>query len=133
MSAYSTSSPSIEQTRWYLIRPPSLACTCRNDTSCDSVAAYSFTGTLTSPKDTAPFQIARISYLRESRLWGQYRGAAAGKHALGEDGARRSSGVETTTLAGRAESRPPPSPVERSRDHPPRRSSGVETRPRRRW
>src|SRR3954471_14623542 len=65
MSEYSTSSPSIEQTRWYLIRPPSLTCTCRNETSCDSVAAYSFTGTLTSPKDTAPFQIARISYLRE--------------------------------------------------------------------
>src|SRR3954449_571571 len=63
MSAYSTSSPSIEQTRWYLIRPPSLACTCRNDTSCDSVAAYSFTGTLTSPNETAPFQIARMPTL----------------------------------------------------------------------
>ena len=61
MSAYATSSPSIEQTRWYLIRPPSLACTWRNETSCDSVAAYSFTGTLTSPNDTAPFQIARMS------------------------------------------------------------------------
>src|SRR5215471_1904764 len=65
MSAYSISSPSIEHTRWYLIRPPSFACTCRNDTSCDSVAEYSLTGTLTSPNDTAPFQIARISYLRE--------------------------------------------------------------------
>src|SRR3954449_13272306 len=65
MSAYSASSPSMDHTCWYLIRPPSLACPCRNDTSCDSVAAYSFTGTLTSPKDTAPFQIARISYLRE--------------------------------------------------------------------
>src|SRR3954453_23006560 len=52
------------QTRWYLIRPPSLACTCRKEMSWLSVAAYSFTGTLTSPKDTAPFQIARISYLR---------------------------------------------------------------------
>src|ERR1700754_2479485 len=60
MSAYATSSPSSEQTRWYLIRPPSLACTWRNDTSWDSVAAYSFTGTLTSPNETAPFQIARI-------------------------------------------------------------------------
>ena len=46
------------QTRWYLIRPPSLACTCRNEMSWLSVAAYSFTGTLTSPNDTAPFQIA---------------------------------------------------------------------------
>ena len=50
----------MEQTRWYLIRPPSLAWTCRNDTSWDSVAEYSFTGTLTSPNDTAPFQIARM-------------------------------------------------------------------------
>src|SRR3569623_3029328 len=86
MSAYSTSSPSMEQTRWYLIRPPSLACTCRNDTSCDSVAAYSFTGTLTSPKDTAPFQIARISYLRESSTWDQYPRAAARTHACSRSG-----------------------------------------------
>src|SRR6478672_11061116 len=48
------------QTRWYLIRPPSLACTCRNEMSWLSVAAYSFTGTLTNPKDTAPFQMARM-------------------------------------------------------------------------
>src|SRR6476660_3609602 len=82
MSAYSTSSPSIEHTRWYLIRPPSLACTCRNDTSCDSVAEYSFTGTLTSPKDTAPFQIARISYLRVDDDAVQYRPATPRKHAL---------------------------------------------------
>src|SRR3954466_9021693 len=58
MSAYATSSPSTEQTRWYLIRPPSLACTCRNEPSWLSVAGESLTGTLTSPKDTAPFQIA---------------------------------------------------------------------------
>src|SRR3954452_16098821 len=60
MSAYATSSPSMLQTRWYLNRPPSLACTCRKEMSWLSVAAYSFTGTLTSPKDTAPFQIARM-------------------------------------------------------------------------
>src|SRR6187200_1363526 len=60
MSAYATSSPSMAQTRWYLIRPPSLACTWRNETSWLSVAEYSLTGTDTSPKDTAPFQIARI-------------------------------------------------------------------------
>src|SRR4051794_7478480 len=48
------------QTRWYLIRPPSLACTWRKEMSWLSVAAYSFTGTLTSPKDTAPFQMARM-------------------------------------------------------------------------
>ena len=52
--------PSIEQIRWYLIRPPSFSWTCRKETSWDSVAAYSFTGTLTSPKETAPFQIARM-------------------------------------------------------------------------
>src|SRR3954464_9228629 len=63
MSAYSTSSPSMEHTRWYSIRPPSLACTCRNDTSCDSVAEYSLTGTLTSPNETAPFQMARMGTL----------------------------------------------------------------------
>src|ERR1041384_7152090 len=60
MSAYATSSPSRLQIRWYLIRPPSLACTCRNEMSLFSVAEYSFTGTLTSPKETAPFQIARM-------------------------------------------------------------------------
>ena len=81
MSAYSTSSPSIAQTRWYLIRPPSLACTWRNETSCDSVAEYSFTGTLTSPNDTAPFQIARISYLRELVVCVQYQGVRARTHA----------------------------------------------------
>src|SRR3954471_19710027 len=60
MSAYATSSSSTLQTRWYLIRPPSLACTCRKEMSWLSVAAYSFTGTLTRPKDTAPFQMARM-------------------------------------------------------------------------
>src|SRR3954454_2204433 len=87
MSAYSTSSPSIEHTRWYLMRPPSVTCTWRNETSCDSVAAYSFTGTLTSPKDTAPFQIARISYLRVFPCeWPQYLGAVVGTHALSAAG-----------------------------------------------
>src|SRR3954454_6202355 len=61
MSAYATSSPSMLQTRWYLIRPPSLACTWRKEMSWLSVAAYSFTGTLTRPKETAPFQMARMS------------------------------------------------------------------------
>src|SRR3954468_5501803 len=72
MSAYATSSPSTEQTRWYLIRPPSLACTCRKDTSWDSVAAYSLTGTLTSPNDTAPFQIARMWNLSGRLLYREY-------------------------------------------------------------
>src|SRR5690348_8584523 len=60
MSEYSTGSPSIEQTRWYLIRPPSSACTWWNLTSWSSVAEYSFTPMLTRPKDTAPRQIDRM-------------------------------------------------------------------------
>src|SRR4051794_38795338 len=65
MSACAAAPRWIGQSLWCWIGPPSLACTCRNETSCDSVAAYSFTGTLTSPKDTAPFQIARILTLLE--------------------------------------------------------------------
>src|SRR3954454_11706272 len=61
MSAYATSSPSMLQIRWYLIRPPSLACTCRNEMSLLSVAEYSLTGTLTRPNETAPFQMARMA------------------------------------------------------------------------
>ena len=61
MSSYDTSSPSIEQVRLYLIRPPSSRCTWRNCTSWFSVAEYSRTGTLTRPKETAPFQIARMA------------------------------------------------------------------------
>ncbi len=72
-----------------------MACTWRNDTSWDSVAAYSFTGTLTSPKDTAPFQIARMGRtFRNSRDGSrstaqvalpshQYQGRARSAH-LGE-------------------------------------------------
>src|SRR5215213_7622219 len=60
MSAYSTSSPSIEQTLLYLIRPPSAACTWLKRMSLSSVAEYSFTPMLTNPKETAPFQIDRM-------------------------------------------------------------------------
>src|SRR4051794_17659436 len=53
------------------MRPPSSRCTCRNCTSWFSVAEYSRIGTFTRPKDTAPFQIARIpsifSYAARSR------------------------------------------------------------------
>src|SRR4029079_18618117 len=127
MSAYSTSSPSIAQTRWYLIRPPSLAWTWRNDTSCDSVAAYSFTGTLTSPNDTAPFQIARISYLRVaptldpvSRSGGQivtcsaqpvghrqHRGRAPGGHAKAEQPLQLRCGVRRSRLVVDGDRMPP--------------------------
>ena len=61
MSSYWTSSPSTEQTRLYLIRPPSVSCTWWNRMSCSSVAEYSFTAMLTSPKETAPFQIDRTA------------------------------------------------------------------------
>src|SRR3954469_17835821 len=112
MSAYSTSSPSIEQTRWYLILPPSLACTCRNETSWDSVAAYSFTGTLTSPKDTAPFQIARISYLRDHKV-GPVSGLI-GANARAEGVVRR-----VVTVRG-----PPAGPRPAARCRIPARSPG---------
>src|SRR5687767_1826649 len=60
MSLYSTSSPSIEQTRLYLTRPPSVAWTWWKRMSLSSVAEYSFTPTLTRPNDTAPRQIDRM-------------------------------------------------------------------------
>src|SRR3954451_21204599 len=60
MSRYSTSSPSIEQTRLYLTRPPSAACTWWKRMSLSSVAEYSFTPMLTRPNDTAPRQIDRM-------------------------------------------------------------------------
>ena len=50
MSAYATSSPSIEQIRWYLIRPPSLACTCRNETSWDSGGGVELHGHADQPE-----------------------------------------------------------------------------------
>src|SRR4051812_34956194 len=61
MSLYSTSSPSMEQTRLYLTRPPSVAWTWWNRMSLSSVAEYSFTPMLTRPNDTAPRQIDRMS------------------------------------------------------------------------
>src|SRR3954453_13223966 len=65
MSPYSTSSPSIEQTRLYLTRPPSVAWTWWNRMSLSSVAEYSFTPMLTRPNDTAPRQIDRMPPLPE--------------------------------------------------------------------
>src|SRR3982751_1835572 len=65
MSLYSTSSPSIEQTRLYLTRPPSVAWTWWNRMSLSSVAEYSFTPILTRPNDTAPRQIDRMPPLPE--------------------------------------------------------------------
>src|SRR5688500_18989537 len=95
MSAYATSSPSMEQTRWYLIRPPSLACTCRKETSCDSVAAYSLTGTLTRPKDTDPFQIARMLIPPAVvDLWRPVSGTAA-RHAPARAGRRAGAACQT--------------------------------------
>src|SRR5699024_10815824 len=42
------------------MRPPSVRCTWRKWMSWFSVAEYRRTGTLTRPKETAPFQIARM-------------------------------------------------------------------------
>src|SRR4051794_23707866 len=68
MSESSPGSPSMEQPRWYLIRPPSSACTWWNLTSWSSVAEYSFTPMLTRPKDTAPRQIDRMLPLPQKPL-----------------------------------------------------------------
>jgi hypothetical protein len=66
MSSKVTSSPSMEQVRLYLMRPPSVRWTWWNRMSFSSVAEYSLTAIDTSPNETAPFQIARIvaSYSR---------------------------------------------------------------------
>src|SRR3954471_21861173 len=50
----------MEQTRLYLIRPPSVECTWWKRMSRSSVAEYSFTPMLTRPNDTAPRQIDRM-------------------------------------------------------------------------
>src|SRR5215212_1214313 len=101
MSAYSTSSPSTEQTRLYLIRPPSAACTWLKRMSLSSVAEYSFTPMLTNPKETAPFQIDRMflsapvpppSQDRQDRRVGA---APAGRTA-----SRRPCGVTRRTSGG---------------------------------
>src|SRR5690606_4705955 len=42
------------------MRPPSFSCTWCSGASWSSVAEYSFTGTLTSPKLSEPFQMERI-------------------------------------------------------------------------
>ncbi len=60
-SRYATSSPHTEQRRTIEMRPPSAACTWWKRTSFSSVAAYTFTGTLTSPNASEPFHIARIA------------------------------------------------------------------------
>src|SRR6188768_1137857 len=60
MSDISTGSPSMLQNLRYRMRPPSSLCTWCSVTSCSPVAEYSRTGTLTSPKATAPFQMARM-------------------------------------------------------------------------
>src|SRR3978361_2295809 len=93
MSPYSTSSPSIEQTRLYFTRPPSVACTWWKRMSLSSVAEYSFTPMLTSPKETAPRQIDRIVALVPSTGPGlrpaQDRriGAETGARQCGDPGA----------------------------------------------
>src|SRR5215207_7776939 len=61
MSEYGTSSPHTEQTRLYLIRPPSATCTCRKEMSFSSVAENTLIGIVTIPKEMAPFQIACIA------------------------------------------------------------------------
>lgn len=60
MSRYSTTSPSTSHTRWYRMRPLSLACTWWNLMSWSWVALYTLTGTFTSPNAMEPFQMERM-------------------------------------------------------------------------
>ena len=50
------------------MRPPSLSCTWCSGTSWSSVAEYSLTGTLTSPKLSGPFQIDRMAPVNTSAV-----------------------------------------------------------------
>src|SRR4051812_48921473 len=87
MSLYSTSSPSIEQTRLYFTRPPSVACTWWKRMSLSSVAEYSFTPMLTSPKDTAPRQIDRMPPLPQGDpTWAPRRPVPGQDHTIGAQG-----------------------------------------------
>src|SRR4051794_39707797 len=98
MSEYSTSSPSIEQNRLYLIRPPSAACTWLKRMSLSSVAEYSFTLMLTNPKETAPFQIDRMLSAPVRPPPRQDRQDRRVRPGGRSDGARRPSRVTATAL-----------------------------------
>src|SRR5215213_548292 len=89
MSLYSTSSPSIEQTRLYLTRPPSVACTWWNRMSLSSVAEYSFTPMLTRPNDTAPRQIDRMLPLPDGARGPRDDPEPGQDHRIGPSGFRR--------------------------------------------
>src|SRR6476661_7385444 len=110
MSLYSTSSPSIEQTRLYLTRPPSVACTWWKRMSLSSVAEYSFTPMLTRPNDTAPRQIDRMPPLSErGPLPGQSPGDRPGTgqdHRIGAPGFLREVERRATSLGRRSRSVP---------------------------
>src|SRR5919201_360031 len=59
MCSQGTSSPSMLQTRFWWMRPPSLSCSMWKRISFGEVAEKSFTGTLTNPKLIEPLQIGR--------------------------------------------------------------------------
>src|SRR5690554_340099 len=59
------------------MRPPSLSCTWCNEMSWSSVALYTFTGTLTSPKVMAPFQ---MDLMRQSLPQTSHLSAFSGQH-----------------------------------------------------
>src|SRR3954449_3949652 len=113
MSPYSTSSPSTEHTRLYFTRPPSVAWTWWKRMSWSSVAEYSFTPMLTSPKETAPFQIDRTL----PPVPGPRRPAAPQDHRIGpgtrsrqaEDGRHLHSPTRTGDRRS-GEGQLPPSP-----------------------
>src|SRR6478752_5045899 len=86
MSDISTGSLSMLQNLRYRIRPPSSLCTWCSVTSCSPVAEYNRTGTLTSPKATAPFQIARMVVTSVGRSWACRHPAAPRAAFHGQDG-----------------------------------------------
>src|SRR5215218_5817019 len=102
MSLYSTSSPSIEQTRLYLTRPPSVAWTWWKRMSLSSVAEYSFTPMLTRPNDTAPRQIDRMPPLPRAPETGPLAGPGPGQdHRIGAGGYPRQVDRRGSSPGGR--------------------------------
>ena len=74
----------MSQARLYRIRPPSSACTWWNRMSFSSVAAYTLTGTFTSPNATEPFQMARtdLTPLPTCRTAARPPGRGSGARAM---------------------------------------------------
>src|SRR3954447_24569695 len=100
----------MEQTRWYLIRPPSVECTWWNRMSLSSVAEYSFTPMLTRPNDTAPRQIDRMLPLPTEPSALVTDPCPGQDHRIGPRGFRRQVERRATSLGGRNRQSVPSTP-----------------------